>query len=88
MDLLEQCFKTDDDMTLQLLTYKLEEWSDQTCLSLAVSANHRELIAHTCCQILLSEMWMGALRMRKYTSLKVSGRRGYFSMYAIENEII
>ena len=34
-------------------------------------AYHRELIAHTCCQTLLTQMWMGALIVRKYTSLKV-----------------
>ena len=70
-DLLEHSYKTDDDLTQQLLTYELQNWSDQTCLSLAVSASHREFIAHTCCQILLTEMWMGGLRMRKYTSAKV-----------------
>ena len=71
LDLLEQCYKTDDVFTQHLLTYELDHWSDQTCLSLAVCANHKELIAHTCCQILLTEMWMGALRLRKYTNLKV-----------------
>ncbi len=71
LDLLEHSYKTDDDLTQQLLTYELQNWSDQTCLSLAVSACHREFVAHTCCQILLTEMWMGGLRMRKYTSLKV-----------------
>ncbi len=58
-------------MTQQLLTYELLNWSDQTVLSLAVTASHRDFLAHTSCQILLTEMWMGALRMRKYTSLKV-----------------
>ena len=71
VDLLEVCYKTDDDITQQLLTYKLQNWSDQTCLSLAVSACHRDFLAHTSCQILLTDMWMGGLRMRRYTSLKV-----------------
>ena len=71
MELLEQCYKTDETLALQLMTYELSEWSGQTSLSLAVSANHRELIAHTCCQTLLTQMWMGALIVRKYTSLKV-----------------
>ena len=72
MELLEQCYDTDESLALQLMTYELSQWSDQTCLSLAVAANHRELIAHTCCQALLTQMWMGALNVRKYTSLKVS----------------
>ncbi|KAL3865684.1 hypothetical protein ACJMK2_043048, partial [Sinanodonta woodiana] len=71
LDLLEHCYKIDDDYTQQLLTYELKNFSDQTCLSLAVAASHREFIAHTCCQILLNDMWMGGLRMRKSTSLKV-----------------
>ncbi|KAL5005502.1 hypothetical protein ScPMuIL_018958 [Solemya velum] len=71
IDLLEHCYKSDDDYTQQLLTYELKNFSEQTCLSLAVTANHREFIAHSCCQILLNDMWMGGLRMRKSTSLKV-----------------
>lgn len=72
LELLEHCYKIDDDYTQQLLTYELKNFSDQTCLSLAVAAYHREFIAHTCCQILLTDMWMGGLLMRKSTSLKVS----------------
>ena len=71
LDLLEQCYKTSDTQTEQLLTYELCEWSDQTCLSLAYTSKHRELIAHTCCQMLLNNMWLGALRLRKLTALKV-----------------
>ncbi|KAJ8304156.1 hypothetical protein KUTeg_017739 [Tegillarca granosa] len=71
LELLEHCYKMDDDYTQQLLTYELKNFSDQTCLSLAVAANHRQFIAHTCCQILLNDMWMGGLQMRKNSSLKV-----------------
>ncbi|ELT97529.1 hypothetical protein CAPTEDRAFT_120255, partial [Capitella teleta] len=71
VDLLQHCYEVDDDLTEQLLTYELPNWSNQTCLSLAVSASHRDFLANTCCQILLTDMWMGGLRMRKYTSLKV-----------------
>ncbi|GAB1601203.1 transient receptor potential cation channel subfamily M member 3 isoform X4 [Argonauta hians] len=71
LELLEHCYKVDDDYTQQLLTYELKNFSDHTCLSLAVAANHREFVAHTCCQMLLNDMWMGGLRMRKNTALKV-----------------
>ena len=57
---------------MQLLTYELKNFSDQTCLSLAVQAIHKEFLAHTCCQILINDMWMGGLQMRKNSSLKVS----------------
>ena len=72
MELLEHCQKTNDDLSQILLTYHLSSWSDQTCLSLAVSALHRPFLAQTCCQALLSEMWMGGLRTRRYATLKVS----------------
>ena len=42
VDLLQHCYTVDDDLTEQLLTYELSNWSDQTCLSLAVSASHRD----------------------------------------------
>ena len=71
MELLEQCRKTSEEMTRRLLTYELSNFSDQTCLSLAVSASHRAFIANTSCQILLTEMWMGGLRSRRYANLKV-----------------
>ena len=72
LELLEHCYKIDDDYTQQLLTYELKNFSEQTCLGLAVIANHRPFIAHTCCQVLLNDLWIGGLRMRKNTSLKVS----------------
>ena len=71
IELLDYCYKTDDDLTEELLTYELDTWSKQTCLSLAVAAVHREFLAHTCCQLLLTDLWMGGLRMRKYTTFKV-----------------
>lgn len=71
LELLEHCYQTDDDMTRQLLTYELTCWSSQTCLSLAASSEFQEFLAHSCCQILLSEMWMGGLIVRKYSTPKV-----------------
>ncbi|XP_035824942.1 transient receptor potential cation channel subfamily M member 1 isoform X2 [Aplysia californica] len=71
LELLEHCYKIDDDYTQQLLTYELKNFSEQTCLGLAVIANHRQFIAHTCCQVLLNDLWIGGLRMRKNTSMKV-----------------
>ncbi|XP_050403200.2 transient receptor potential cation channel subfamily M member 3 isoform X3 [Patella vulgata] len=71
LELLEHCYKIDDDYTQQLLTYELKNFSEQTSLSLAMVANHREFIAHTCCQVLLNDLWIGGLRMRKNTTFKV-----------------
>lgn len=70
-ELLDYCYRQDDDQTQQLLTSELQNWSGQTCLSLAVTANHRPLLAHPCSQIILADLWMGGLRTRKNTNLKV-----------------
>lgn len=72
VELLDFCYRQDDDQTQQLLTSELKNWSGQTCLSLAVTANHRALLAHPCSQIILADLWMGGLRTRKNTNLKVS----------------
>ncbi|XP_070203392.1 transient receptor potential cation channel subfamily M member 3-like [Littorina saxatilis] len=71
LELLEHCYKLDDDYTQQLLTYEIKTFSEQTNLGLAVGANHRQFIAHTACQVLLNDLWIGGLRMRKNTSFKV-----------------
>ncbi|XP_049876563.1 transient receptor potential cation channel trpm isoform X10 [Pectinophora gossypiella] len=70
LELLDYCYRQDDDQAQQLLTCELQNWSGQTCLSLAVAANHRALLAHPCSQIILADLWMGGLRTRKNTNLK------------------
>jgi transient receptor potential cation channel subfamily M protein 3 len=71
LDLLDTCFKADTKMARQLLTMELESWSKQTCLTLAVICNHRMLLGHPCSQILLADLWMGALNMTRHSTLKV-----------------
>uniref|UniRef100_H2YVV7 TRPM SLOG domain-containing protein n=1 Tax=Ciona savignyi TaxID=51511 RepID=H2YVV7_CIOSA len=71
IQLLEVCYHADDDATQHLLTYELKQWSRETCLSLAVAAKHRDFIAHPCVQLLLNDLWMGGLSVRKNSSLKV-----------------
>ncbi|XP_077200932.1 transient receptor potential cation channel subfamily M member 3 isoform X7 [Paroedura picta] len=71
VELLDQSYKQDEQLAMKLLTYELKNWSNATCLQLAVAAKHRDFIAHTCSQMLLTDMWMGRLRMRKNSSLKV-----------------
>ncbi|XP_036909683.1 transient receptor potential cation channel subfamily M member 1 isoform X3 [Sturnira hondurensis] len=71
VELLDQSYKQDEQIAMKLLTYELKNWSNSTCLKLAVAAKHRDFIAHTCSQMLLTDMWMGRLRMRKNPGLKV-----------------
>lgn len=75
VELLDQSYKQDEQMAMKLLTYELKNWSNATCLQLAVAAKHRDFIAHTCSQMLLTDMWMGRLRMRKNSGLKVRFER-------------
>lgn len=72
-ELLDQSYKHDEQVAMKLLTYELKNWSNSTCLKLAVAAKHRDFIAHTCSQMLLTDMWMGCLRMGKSNGLKVPG---------------
>ena len=69
--LLDKCYKEDDDLTQQLLTYDLVNWSHWTCLSLAVCSNLKEFLSHAACQMLINDLWMGGMKLRKHVILKV-----------------
>lgn len=71
LDVLERAFKQNERMAMKLLTYELKNWSNSTCLKLAVSGGLRPFVSHTCTQMLLTDMWMGRLKMRKNSWLKV-----------------
>lgn len=71
VSLLDSCYRSNSKMARQLLTMELESWSKETCLTLAVMANHRTLLGHSCCQILLADLWMGALKIKSNTTLKI-----------------
>jgi len=69
--LLEKCYKEDDELTQQLLTYDLVNWSHWTCLSLAVCSNLKDFLSHASCQMLINDLWMGGMKIRKHITLKV-----------------
>ncbi|CAF0758756.1 unnamed protein product [Brachionus calyciflorus] len=69
--LLDKAYKEDDKLTSQLLTYDLVNWSHWTCLTLAVSANLKDFLSHAACQLLISDLWMGGMKIRKYVTYKV-----------------
>ncbi|NWS69098.1 TRPM6 protein, partial [Crotophaga sulcirostris] len=71
LDVLEKAFKQNEQMAMKLLTYELKNWSNSTCLKLAVSVGLRPFVSHTCTQMLLTDMWMGRLKMRKNSWFKV-----------------
>ncbi len=74
LGLLDQCFRTNEELTQQLLTYNLENWGGQTCLSLAVAIEHEEFLAHVSCQTLLTDIWTGAMKTAHRSSIKVRHR--------------
>ncbi|KAF0882650.1 TRPM6 protein, partial [Crocuta crocuta] len=71
LDVLEKAFKQNERMAMKLLTYELKNWSNSTCLKLAVSGRLRPFVSHTCTQMLLTDMWTGRLKMRKNAWLKI-----------------
>ncbi|NXH39793.1 TRPM6 protein, partial [Dicaeum eximium] len=71
LDVLDKAFKQNEQMAMKLLTYELKNWSNSTCLKLAVSVRLRPLVSHTCTQMLLTDMWMGRLKTRKNSWFKV-----------------
>lgn len=85
-ELLDQSYKHDEQVAMKLLTYELVNWSNSTCLKLAVAAKQRDFIAHTCSQMLLTDMWMGRLRIGKNPSLKVDKKKGFLPIYALKEK--
>lgn len=71
LDLLDYCYRQDDDLAQQLLTCELSNWSRQTCLRLAVACHHRQLLSHPCAQLILGDLWLGGLRTRKSSNVQV-----------------
>lgn len=71
LELLDYCYRQDDDLAQQLLTCELSNWSRQTCLRLAFACHHRDLLAHPCSQLILGDLWLGGLRTRRSTNLKI-----------------
>ncbi|CAI4229446.1 unnamed protein product [Auanema sp. JU1783] len=71
IEVLQYCSSQNVDSTLQLLTYELANWGNETCLSLAALDQSRKFLAHPCCQLLLSDLWHGALHIRNSSNIKV-----------------
>ena len=72
IQMLEVCYKNNESSAKRLLTYELTNWGRQTCLNLAVSSHHTDFLAHPCCQLLLNDLWYGALANRKLSTSLVS----------------
>ncbi|XP_036381855.1 transient receptor potential cation channel subfamily M member 6 [Megalops cyprinoides] len=71
VDLLDNAFRQNERMAMKLLTYEMKDWSNFTCLQMAVSSGLRPFVSHTCTQMLLTDLWMGRLNMRKNSWFKI-----------------
>ncbi|XP_030647683.1 transient receptor potential cation channel subfamily M member 6 [Chanos chanos] len=71
VDLLDKAFRENECMAMKLLTSEMKDWSHFTCLQMAVSSGLRSFVAHNCTQMMLTDLWMGRLNMRKNSWIKV-----------------
>lgn len=71
LEFLDHCYHYNVDCTQQLLTEDLNNFSNTTCITLAVDIRHYDFVAHNCCQNLINDIWMGGLQTRKNSSIKV-----------------
>uniref|UniRef100_A0A672R5E3 non-specific serine/threonine protein kinase n=1 Tax=Sinocyclocheilus grahami TaxID=75366 RepID=A0A672R5E3_SINGR len=71
VDLLDQAFRKNERMAMKLLTWEMKDWSNFTCLQMAVSSRLRPFVAHNCTQMLLTDLWMGRLNMSKNSWFKI-----------------
>ncbi|XP_058231170.1 transient receptor potential cation channel subfamily M member 6 isoform X2 [Hemibagrus wyckioides] len=71
VDLLDKAFKENARMAMKLLTWEMTDWSNFTCLQMAVASGHRPFVTHSCTQMLLTDLWMGRLNMRKNSWFKI-----------------
>uniref|UniRef100_A0AAY4AS35 non-specific serine/threonine protein kinase n=1 Tax=Denticeps clupeoides TaxID=299321 RepID=A0AAY4AS35_9TELE len=71
VDLLDKAFRDNEYMAMKLLTSEMKDWSNFTCLQMAVSSGLRPFVAHSCTQLLLTDLWMGRLNMRKNSCFKI-----------------
>uniref|UniRef100_A0A8C2IYA3 non-specific serine/threonine protein kinase n=1 Tax=Cyprinus carpio TaxID=7962 RepID=A0A8C2IYA3_CYPCA len=71
VDLLDQAFRKNERMAMKLLTWEMKDWSNFTCLQMAVSSRLSLFVAHNCTQMLLTDLWMGRLNMSKNSWFKI-----------------
>ncbi len=69
--LLVSCYRQDAHVAQQLLAREMSNWSNQTCLDLAYASQNRKILAHSCSQLLLMNLWLGALAIRMKGTVNV-----------------
>ena len=64
-------YRKDSHRTQQLLTYEMPNWSYKTGLDIAFTGRNCKFLSHPCAQRVLSDLWLGGLRTRRYTNWKI-----------------
>ncbi|XP_036366346.1 transient receptor potential cation channel subfamily M member-like 2 isoform X3 [Octopus sinensis] len=59
---LTECYSSDEKMALDLLVQERQNWSNATCMLIAVNADNKKFISHAACQSLLNNIWMGEMK--------------------------
>ncbi len=70
-ELLDYCYHQDNGRTQELLTNEMPNWSFRTCLCLAFTGHHCKLLAHSCAQLVLGDLWLGGLSTRRHTKRRI-----------------
>ena len=73
-DLLDICFKKNEDKAKNLLIKRVQEYGNSTPLQLAIVAHDLKFVSHLCCQKLLIKLWFGKVipetpALRLYASI-------------------
>ncbi|XP_078586018.1 transient receptor potential cation channel subfamily M member-like 2 [Branchiostoma floridae x Branchiostoma japonicum] len=63
LGVLNECWGEDELRTQLLLVRELYLWGELTCLRIAISGDHLNFIAHSACQALLNNIWMGKMAL-------------------------
>lgn len=71
LELLDECYKTNESKTVQLITCEFNQFSDQTSLGLAVDTNDLDFVSHSSVQLLLNEIWSGRVKKREVNTIKM-----------------
>uniref|UniRef100_A0A8C9TRN2 Ion transport domain-containing protein n=1 Tax=Scleropages formosus TaxID=113540 RepID=A0A8C9TRN2_SCLFO len=66
VDLLDDAFRQDETMAMKLLTYEMKDWSNFTCLQMAVSSGLHHFVSHSS---LVSMAYLAFLMLYTYTVL-------------------
>jgi len=76
---VNECSIQNEQYTLSLLSRKVGNWGDMSCLELAVGTGNKYFISHRASQTLLKTIWMGKLSFENSTAKVSNVQCKYFN---------